>query len=259
MLAAPRRCLFVLAAMPAIGLAALFTVPMGVGVGAGLGDRVHDAAGERDRRVPRPDLRHARRSRRGSRCSSRWPCSPSWPRPYRRHHHPGPRLRHGRRRRPRGAVAGGRRGGGGGGLMTRRGLRRCRVATPRPLALVPTFRRADGAGSFVVFEGVEGAGKGTQIELARDFIESRGWRWWSRASPAAPSSASAFGARPGPDDGQGRAAGRGPGVRVEPGAAGDARSSAPRWTRGRSCCATGSWTRRSPTRAWRAGWASRTS
>src|SRR5207245_6369014 len=60
------------------------------------------------------------------------------------------------------------------GVMTRRGLRRFRVARPRPLALTPTLRRPDGAGVFVVFEGVEGAGKGTEIELARDCVASRG-------------------------------------------------------------------------------------
>jgi dTMP kinase len=60
------------------------------------------------------------------------------------------------------------------GAMTRRRLRRFRVARPRPLTLVPTLKRADGAGLFIVFEGVEGAGKGTQVERAHEFVASRG-------------------------------------------------------------------------------------
>jgi dTMP kinase len=59
-------------------------------------------------------------------------------------------------------------------LITRRGLKRSRLARPRALALFPSLRRAEGPGILIAFEGVEGAGKGTQIERARQHVKGKG-------------------------------------------------------------------------------------
>lgn len=61
-----------------------------------------------------------------------------------------------------------------GGISSRAGLKRHRIARPKPLSLIPRIRRAEGSGVFVAFEGVEGSGKGTQVGMAKGYVESLG-------------------------------------------------------------------------------------
>ena len=58
--------------------------------------------------------------------------------------------------------------------FTREGMRRLRLTRPKALALVPKLKRPPATGVFIAFEGVEGAGKGTQIERAEAYLREAG-------------------------------------------------------------------------------------
>jgi len=62
----------------------------------------------------------------------------------------------------------------GAGFMTWRSLARYRLSRPLPLAIVPKLKRPPATGLFIAFEGVEGAGKGTQVAMAERFLADRG-------------------------------------------------------------------------------------
>jgi len=59
-------------------------------------------------------------------------------------------------------------------LHTRRMLTRYRLSRPVALTLVPKLKRPPATGSFIAFEGVEGAGKGTQIAMVEQYLRDAG-------------------------------------------------------------------------------------
>lgn len=162
--------LFVLAAMPTIGLAALFTIPMGAGVGltwvTGYTMLQENVSDEFRGRTFATVTILARMTLFGALVVFPALSAAIGPHPF---------ALSGR------TISGTRISLYAGGLvvvvaaiLSRAGLRRSRIAKLNPLALIPRLRKMERRGEFIAFEGVEGAGKGTQIELAKHYLVAKG-------------------------------------------------------------------------------------
>ena len=158
--------------------AAVVTVWLGAFCGLGVGERLHAAAGERRGRVPRPDVRRAH----GALAAGAVPVARRLPYPVRASYRRLDELLRRRiststcRARALALWTAGALVARGAGSTRARLLKRYRLSRPEPLALVPKLKRPPATGVFIAFEGVEGAGKGTQIGMAEEYLRAQGHR-----------------------------------------------------------------------------------
>ena len=190
------------------------TVVARVFVRAHVGDRLHAAAGERDRRVPRPDVRLAHGLSRLGLFLSLADRSLRLAGVVRR-----PPLRH---RRQRLDLSGTRLalvdGAASAWSLARgshaAGLTPDRLARPQAATLVPKLKRPPAHRGVHRLRRRRGRGQGDADRSWPRTTSSRAATTCSsRGSPAGPSSANSCGDAPGPDDRQARRAGRGAAVR----------------------------------------------
>ena len=122
----------------------------------------------------------------------------------------------------------------GAGFATWRSLKRYRLSRPVPLTLVPKLKRPPATGLFIAFEGVEGAGKGTQIGMAETFLRDQGHEVLVTREPGGTATGERDPRPPaGPGDRQARRAERGVALRRRQRTDGDLGRSGPALAEGR--------------------------